>query len=253
MKFSIIIPSYNQPAFIEQTLKNAAELKKAALTNGHEIELLLFDSCSQQDVQTIIEKYKSIFDFIDISKDKGQADAINKGIKKMTGTYWAWLNTDDYIDIPGFLKLADVVAANPSIDYIYGSIDVIDEQDALIRHSKSYDLSLNYLLHRDPNVFQPGSFVKTETTRKIGLLMENYHASFDYEYVLRLYNNKANVYRCDFTVAKFRYYAASKSGSIVPIFIREQLKISKQYGRRFFSFLTFFLNLRLLKHKLFPR
>ena len=253
MKFSIIIPSYNQPQFIERTFKNVADLKVVALRNGHELEVLLFDSCSDQETQEIIKKYESLFDVMYIRKDKGQHDAINKGIKRMTGTYWTWLNTDDYIDKEGFIKLAEVVSKNPQIDYIYGSIDIIDEQDQLIRKAASYELTQEQLLNKDPSIFQPGSFTKTAITRKIGSLSNDYQTSFDYEYVLRLFANKALVYKCDFTVAQFRYYNTSKSGSMVPVFIREQLKISKKYGRRPFSFMSLFLNLRLLKHKLFPR
>lgn len=253
MKFSIIIPSYNQDKYIEKTFKNLSELKKTASQRGFEIELLLLDSCSNEKIQAIIKEYHSIFDYIDISKDKGQCDAINKGISKITGSYWTWLNTDDYIDIDGFLKLATIISNNNSVDYIYGGIAIINGDDQLIRNAHSYELSMNHLLHWDPAIFQPGSFFKKGFTDKIGLLSDQYCACFDYEYVLRLFINNAKFYRCNFILAQFRYYDNSKSGSIVPTFIKEQLMISKLYGRRFFSFMTIFLNLRLIKHRLFPK
>ena len=252
MKFSIIIPSYNQAQYIERTFKNVSELKSQASLHGFEVEVLLFDSCSEKEVQEIIKKYDQLFDFIDISKDKGQYDAINKGIKKATGDYWTWLNTDDYIDIPGFLKLAKIVSEKEQIDYIFGDIDIINENDERINAAKAYDLSLNSLLNRNPSIFQPGSFFKKRFTDKIGLLTDN-NACFDYEYILRLLSQNAVFYRCDFVVSQFRFYKNSKSGSIVPVFIREQLKIGRLYGRKTFSYLTFFLNLRLFKHFLFPR
>ncbi|MBP6427947.1 MAG: hypothetical protein KA430_10200, partial [Bacteroidia bacterium] len=63
----------------------------------------------------------------------------------------------------------------------------------------------------------------------------------------------AKIYVCDFPVARFRYYSDSKTGSMIPVFIREQLLISKDFGRKPYSKLTWFSNLRLLKHRLFPR
>ncbi len=252
MKFSIIIPSYNQPAFIGKTLKNVCELKKNALNRGIEMEVILFDACSGKEVQEIIELYRSQLDKVVIEKDNGQYDAINKGIRCISGEYWTWLNTDDYIDVEGFFKIVEILKKDSSIDYIFGDIEIIDEQDKLLQLAKSYDLSLNDLLNKNPSIFQPGSFFKTSITKKIGELRNN-NCCFDYEYILRLLTNKAKFYRCAFVVAQFRLYSSSKSGSIVPVFIREQLIISKEYGRRAFSFMSIFLNLRLIKHALFPR
>ncbi len=252
MKFSIIIPSYNQPAFIGRTLKNVCELKKNILSRGIELEVILFDACSSEEVQDIIELYRSQLDKVVIEKDKGQYDAINKGMNFITGEYWTWLNTDDYIDHDGFFKIVEILKKDASIDYVFGDIQIIDEHDKLLQLAKSYDLNLRDLLNKNPSIFQPGSFFKTSVTKKIGELRNN-NCCFDYEYILRLLINKAKFHRCDFVVAQFRLYSTSKSGSIVPVFIREQLVISKEYGRSTFSFMSIFLNLRLIKHALFPR
>lgn len=250
--FSIIVPSYNQPNYIEKTCLNLSELKQQAALKNISIELLLFDSCSNTETQTIIEKYKHLFDVLVIEKDKGQYDAINKGILKCTGQFWTWLNTDDLIDINGFFKLAEIVNLNKNIDYIYGGIDYIDENNQYIKSFPSYNLDFSTLYSHTPAIFQPGSFFKKAFTDKIGLL-KPYQCCFDYEYVLRCFKNKALVHQCNFSVAKFRYYKTSKTGSITPIFIKEQLLISKEYGRQWYHYLTGFSNLRLLKHFLFPR
>lgn len=252
MKFSIIIPSYNQEKYIGETLENLSVLKQKASLQHIEIEVLLFDSESTNNVPTIINQYKHIIDYIEIKKDLGQYDAINKGIKKVTGDYWTWLNTDDLINIEGFLKLAEVLKQAPNTDYIYGSIDYIDSNSKPIKTYVSYVLNYKTLYSQTPAVFQPGSFFKTSFTNKIGELAP-YKCCFDYEYILRFFKNKAQIYCCDFSVAQFRYYNESKTGSIIPVFIKEQLLISKLYGRKWYHFLTIFSYARLLKHKLFPR
>ncbi len=252
MKFSIIIPSYNQEKFIEATLLNVLELKRRAQEINCMVEILLFDSESNGAVQTILSKYAAQLNTVEIKKDKGQYDAINKGISSCAGDYWTWLNTDDTLNIDGFLRVVELLQKDSRIDYIYGGVNYMDAEGNFIRSYPAYPLTFKTLVHKDPAIFQPGSFFKTSFTKKIGLLAD-YRCCFDYEYVLRCISHQANLYCCDFALANFRFYNASKTGSIIPVFIREQLQISKKYGRTTFSFMTWFAHLRLIKHKLFPR
>ena len=252
MKLSIIVPSYNQDEYIAYTLKNLAEIKKKAAVVGIFIEILVFDSESNERVQQIILDFQLTIDFIEIKKDKGQYDAINKGILKCSGDYWTWLNTDDLLDIDGFFKLVDVLTANSSIDYIYGGVTYINEKGETLKTVDTWKLSLDQLVTEEPAIFQPGSFFKKSFTDKIGLL-KSYQCCFDYEFILRCIKNNAIVYQCDFSVSQFRYYKTSKTGSITPIFIKEQLLISHDYGRKWHHYLTLFSKLRLLKHLLFPK
>lgn len=252
MKFSIIIPSYNQETYIEETLKNAIAIKNLGGINQIEVELLLFDSCSNNNVQQIIEKYKPKLDVVKIEKDKGQFDAINKGIEQCTGDYWTWLNTDDTLDVDGFFELVKILKNDKNIDYIYGSIDYIDSNGKFMRNFPTRVINFKNLTTKTPGIFQQGSFFKKSFTNGIGLL-KNYNCCFDYEYVLRCFKNKANVYACDFKVANFRQHSISKTGSLTTNFIKDQLVISEKYGRKWYHFLTWFSYLRLFKHQLFPR
>ena len=212
----------------------------------------MFDSESNERVQQIILDFQLTIDFIEIKKDKGQYDAINKGILKCSGDYWTWLNTDDLLDIDGFYKLVDVLKLNPNIDYIYGGITYINERGESLKMVDSLELNFDQLVTHEPSIFQPGSFFKKTFTDKIGLL-KSYQCCFDYEFILRCIKNNAIVYQCDFSVSQFRYYKTSKTGSITPIFIKEQLLISHDYGRKWHHYLTLFSKLRLLKHLLFPK
>ena len=252
MKFSIIIPSYNQDAYIEETLKNCIAIKNLAGINQVEIEILLFDAVSNNKVQQIIEKYKSKIDVVKIEKDKGQFDAINKGIEQCTGDYWTWLNTDDTLDVEGFYELVKILKNDISIDYIYGSIDYIDAEGNFMQNFPTRLISYKTLVTKVPGIFQQGSFFKKSFTNGIGLL-KNYNCCFDYEYVLRCLKNNAKVYACNFKVANFRQHSVSKTGSLTTNFIKDQLLISEKYGRKWYHFLTWFSYLRLFKHQILPR
>jgi glycosyltransferase involved in cell wall biosynthesis len=249
MKFSIIIPSYNQDEFIEQTFKNLLQLKKKAKENSIDIEILLFDSESNEATQKVIQTYKNLFDCLEIKKDKGQYDAINKGINKATGDYWTWLNTDDLIETDGFLKLVEIVKASP-VDYIYGSILFTDEDGKEVKINHSTPLSIDKLVNNNPGIYQPGSFFKKDFTNKIGLLAP-YECCFDYEYVLRIMKNNGKLHQCDFPVAKFRLHKRSKTKNSTIKFVKEQLIISKLFGRKTLSKLAFIAFLRQIKHGLY--
>ena len=151
------------------------------------------------------------------------------------------------IDIAGFLKMVSILKNDSSIDYIYGNIKYISEDGSFVKKLIARKLTLNYLVNNNPGIFQPGSFFKKSFTDKIGLL-DSYNCCFDYEYVLRILANRGTLYQCDFSVAEFRLHTASKTGSIVPVFIKEQMLISKKYGRKSISWHTLIAQLRLFKH-----
>jgi glycosyltransferase involved in cell wall biosynthesis len=248
--FSIIIPSFNQDKYIRETLENVALLKKKAAQKNIMVQLILVDNCSNKETALVIDDFKEDIDNLFVEKDKGQYDAINKGLKHVAGDFWTWLNTDDLLDIDGFFKIAEVLNDNHNIEYIYGNVGYIDANSKFYKSYTSGNLSLKKLTQTDASISQPGSFFKTSLTAKIGELAE-YRFAFDYEYILRLFKHHANVYKLEHNVAYFRYYDASKSGSKNFRFLEEQYTISKLYGRKSFSRLTFMLIIRIIKRRLF--
>lgn len=248
--FSIIVPSYNQDKFIKETLQNLSELKTKAAAANIRVQIIVADNCSDTVTANIIKSYSHIIDNLFVEKDKGQYDAINKGLTVVQGDYWTWLNTDDLVDLDGFFKLAAYVEKHPNVDYIYGDVAYIDEQSKFSKHSSSGKLSLVTLVRKDASISQPGSFFKTSFTQKAGKLAP-YQFAFDYEYILRCLKNNAVIAKIDSNVAYFRYYTTSKSGSKDYRFLKEQLQINRQYGGHILSKLGILLNLRILKRKLF--
>lgn len=247
--YSIIVPSYNQHKFIKETLENLSVLKNLASKNNIGIQVIVIDNCSDTPTSRIIQHYKNSIDNLVIEKDKGQYDAINKGMKLVKGEYWTWLNTDDLIDVEGFFKLAAHLERHEDIDYIYGDVAYIDADSKFHKNSTTGELSLDKLISIDASISQPGSFFKTGFTRKIGELAP-FHFAFDYEYILRCLKNNAKVFKLDANVAYFRYYNDSKSGSKDYRFLKEQVKINTLYGGKLFSRLGLLLRLRILKRKL---
>ncbi|HNJ13431.1 MAG TPA: glycosyltransferase family 2 protein, partial [Anaerolineales bacterium] len=118
---SIITPSYNQAAYLEQTLLSVLNQDHAP------IEYIVVDGASKDASVEIIKKYSDRLAYWVSEKDGGQAEAINKGFARATGEIIAWLNSDDYY-LPGAVSAAvKMFEANPEMVLVYGNMLAVDE------------------------------------------------------------------------------------------------------------------------------
>src|SRR5258708_6136901 len=87
---SIVTPSFNQGQFIRETIESV-------LTQDYpNIEYWVIDGGSTDETLAILREYEGDPRFHWLSEpDKGQSDAINKGLVRCHGEIFAWLNSDD--------------------------------------------------------------------------------------------------------------------------------------------------------------
>src|SRR6516165_6320277 len=125
MKVSIITPSLNQAPFIERSIQSVLAQQWRPL------EHIVIDGGSTDGTLDILKKYSGQLRWVS-EPDKGQSDAVNKGIRTATGDVIGWLNSDD-IYYPGAVKLAaEFLAAHPELDAVYGMADYIADDDSII-------------------------------------------------------------------------------------------------------------------------
>lgn len=128
VKISIISPSYNQGAFIENAIKSV-------MNQGFDnFEHIIVDGGSTDNTIDILNQYPHLKWISE--KDNGQSDAINKGFNLASGDIIGWLNTDEYYLEGTFDKIIKVLDNN-KIDAVYGDIYFVDKNNKISQLKKS--------------------------------------------------------------------------------------------------------------------
>ena len=226
-KISIVIPCYNSAGFIEETIRSILNQDYPSL------QCLVIDGGSSDGTLDILKKYGGRIQWIS-ERDRGQSDAINKGLKLAEGDIVTYLNADDIYEKDCLNKVADTFVKNPSCKWVYGKCRVIDENGVEIRKlitwykylwQKRY--SYTKLLIMD-FLAQPTVFWHRELIREIGLLDINEHLAMDYDYWLRVGARYEPVFIDDY-LALFRLHPVSKSSMRFSAAAKQALDIAKRY------------------------
>ena len=184
MKISIVTPSFNQAPYLPAMLDS---IKKQTLPPH---EHLIFDAGSSDGSLAILEKYcqSSKFASLRVGKDRGPADAIDKGLAAATGDVLAWLNTDDgYCGKDTLKTVSRLFEKHPEVDVVYGRGRYIlpdgASRPAWI-HSDAGDLK-NKLIY-SIGIMQPTVFFRKRASQEIGPLDLLFSYAFDYDYWIRM-------------------------------------------------------------------
>jgi glycosyltransferase involved in cell wall biosynthesis len=105
-KISIITPCFNAIKYIEQMILSVIDQEYENL------EFIIIDGESTDGTIEIIKKYEDKITYWISEQDKGQSDAINKGIAVATGYVFNWVNADDFLET-GALKKIGEYFSNP--------------------------------------------------------------------------------------------------------------------------------------------
>ncbi len=227
LRLSIVIPCYNSAEFIKETIQSV-------LDQGYpNLECLVIDGGSNDGTIDILRKYKDKITWIS-EKDKGQSDAINKGLKLADGDIVAFICADDLYERDCFSKVASFFERNPSVKWVHGKCKSINKNGLEVRRPITWyknfwqrRYSYDKLLVLD-FIPQPTVFWRKELVDEIGFFDVDEHLSMDYEYWIRA-GAKYNPGFIDDYLAKFRVYSYSKSSANFSRQAKEALAIARKH------------------------
>ena len=222
-RVSIVTPSYNQAAFIEETIRSV-------LLQGYpNLEYIVMDGGSTDGSVDIIRKYDPWLAYWSSEPDRGQGHAISKGFEKATGVIFGWLNSDD-VYCRGTLELVARLFLNtPNVGFLYGDCSVIDQGSSKIDHIESQPGGPAEFLTRC-FIPQPSTFFRRTAWKTVGGINEALHYSMDYDLWLRMMSGGVEALYEPKTLACFRRHADSKSNGDLRKFGYEYLSVLKSYN-----------------------
>lgn len=240
MKLSIIIPSYNTAKYIRQAIDSV-------LSQKCNVECIIIDGGSTDGTLDILKSYGDRIKWLS-EKDKGETDAINKGLRMATGEVVGWLDADD-VYLPGALRtVARYFDMNPNRMWLYGKCRIIDaegkETSRIITRFKEIfqpRYSYNKLLVLD-FIAQPATFWRRELLEELGYLDESENLVMDYEYWLRIGAKYQPMFINQY-LACWRSHGESQTSKALVQNMKDALRVSRRYApnRRVINTLQWFV------------
>jgi len=249
-KISIVIPSYNKVDFMEDTLKSIFSQKYSNL------EVIVQDGGSTDGTIEIIKKYTKKYPKMlswESKKDKGQTDAINKGLERASGEIFTYINADDIYDKDSLKKVGNYFMQKPGTLWLAGNGKVINNVNSYIAKIptiyknfllkfSSYQilLTVNYLM-------QPSVFLSRRVYHEYGPFTGFGKIVMEYDLWLKIGKEKMPIILND-NLSLFRINKGTTSYSQGRKLLDEDYSIAKKYTNNIVILLFHRLNnlLRLL-------
>lgn len=208
MKISIVTPTYNSAAYLEETIHSILN------QSYKNFEHIIIDGQSTDNTVDLIKKYSHIQWFSE--KDNGQSNAINKGFRLATGDILAWQNSDDLYFPDTFETVVDFFQKNPDVDIVYGYYQLIEAGGEWICDVKPIDWNLWLFAHGRFVPVQPTVFWRRKVYELVGDLDESLHYCMDVDFYCR--SSKEFKFACIHKfLGKFRVHPQSKTQNVANI------------------------------------
>jgi glycosyltransferase involved in cell wall biosynthesis len=213
---SVVTPSYNQGQYIEETILSVAR-------QGYpRVEHIVMDGGSKDSTVAVMDRYRHLLAAAISEKDKGQSNAINKGMALATGDVLTWLNSDDML-APGALASVAMGFHTSRADLVAGIVSLRTGGKTVAHHMTCCEpgpLPIDDLLDLDGGwnagqfFYQPEvMFSRDIWERAGGKVREDLYYSMDYDLWVRMAEAGGRIHVIGRSVAWFRIHEEQKTNA----------------------------------------
>lgn len=181
--FSIITPCLNGGRFIRRNIKSIADQSNVT------VEHIIQDGGSTDDSVEAAREYG--FSVIYEEPDRGMYDAVNKGLKKSSGQYLAYLNADEQY-LPGVLEnVKSYFEAHPDVDVIIGDVLIVDTIGNLLSYRRCVSPKKMHTLVSHLGTLTASTFFRRGVIEEHGNYFDaDWKCAGDAEWMVRVLNAK---------------------------------------------------------------
>ena len=184
-KLSVIIPCYNTEKYIKKCLDSVLN------STLKDIEVIVINDGSKDSTLDIIKSYKDKRLIIIDKKNDGVAMARNDGIKKATGEYITFIDSDDYIESTMYEEMYNK-AKELDLDMIACDINIIYPDKEVVVSSNITDSTTNKDLMIDAYAAMWNKLYKREMIKDLKF-SKGINLCEDVEFLYKVYSRVKRV------------------------------------------------------------
>jgi glycosyltransferase involved in cell wall biosynthesis len=207
---TLVTPTLNQCEYLEEAIRSV-------LAQGYpRLQYIVVDGESTDGTLEIVEKYAPFLADWASEADRGESDAINKGLSWGDGDIYGWLCSDDIL-APGALLAAGTYFANhPGCRWLAGAGDFVDTDTGEVTHCTAglaggmalldywrYGMAGHYIP-------QASCFWRRDLWEAVGGVRVRNHLTADYELWLE-FQQRATLHTINRTLSVSKMHARGKS------------------------------------------
>jgi glycosyltransferase involved in cell wall biosynthesis len=180
IRVSIVMPSFNQAAYIEEAIRSVLD------QDYDDLELIVVDGGSTDGTHAILDRYRARLASCISEPDRGQSDALNKGFAVASGNVFGWLNSDDRYAQGAIRTAVEVLRSNPKKSVVFGDWMEIDARGNAIQRQYAFDFNLSHFIYEGFHINAQSMFWRADAHAAFGTFDVGLHRTMDYQLILLL-------------------------------------------------------------------
>jgi glycosyltransferase involved in cell wall biosynthesis len=205
VKFSILTPSFNQAAFLEKNIQSV--LNQDVEGTQH----IVMDGGSTDGSADILRRYDDKLYHWVSKKDKGQTDALCKGMAKATNEIVGWSNSDEYYEPNVFGLVRDAFEKNPRAVLVYGDFRRVTPDGQEIRINRQYRFDYDVARIYSPIFANCAAFFRRDRMLEVGGFDASWDYIMDWEFYIRFMRGGQQWVRLPRILGNFTMHPMSKT------------------------------------------